>query len=512
MPSLSEIPHDVNEAQWRAITHQGSHLLIVAGPGTGKTHTLTHRIIRFAEQLKNSQRILAITFTNKAAREMSERLSGCLSVVNAGVMVDTFHSFCLKFLRQFIRHANLPVDFRVAIPEEIEVLAKELWPDKSVKERKDTVEQISRWKSTSFEQPLPENLRVYNELLRAKGLLDFDDLLLESLNLLTKISQVREQIRNTYRFIFVDEYQDMNPAQHALLKIFVDDGALLTAIGDPNQAIYSFRGADVRFFESFSADFPGAVIMELSENYRSATNLLKASGQVIAKNKRFFIPALNPKILTEGRLTIYEAPTDKAEAEYVVHQLEKLIGGTSMFSIDSGRVANYEEPNASFNDIVILYRLNSQRRVLEEALGRSGIPYRVSGDKPFYQIVLPLKDDPHEENNQKVSLMTLHAAKGLEFPVVFIIGCEENLIPLNLKGFSFDAEEERRLFYVGMTRAKEKLYLIRARRRYLYGQSYENLPSPFLSDIEEELKAYEEIQKKAPKKKFPQEKQMDLFG
>lgn len=511
MSCLKEIFSDVNEAQRRAVTYQGSHLLIVAGPGTGKTHTLTQRMIRFTEQLKDSQRLLAITFTNKAAWELSERLGKRLSNLDDVVTVGTFHSFCLKILRQFIYHTPLPVDFHIGSPEEIEMLTKELWPDQSAKERKNLLAQISRWKSTSVRGPLPELVTGYNQFLRARAFLDFDDLLQENLNLLADNAQVRSQVQNTYRFIFVDEYQDINPVQHALLKILVDNGVLLTAIGDPNQAIYGFRGAQVQFFEGFTSDFPGALRMELSENYRSAANLLKASGQVIGKNKRFFVPSLNPRILTEGRLIIHEAPSDRAEAEYVVHQIEKMVGGTSMFSIDSGRVASPSEAQAGFAEVAVLYRINAQRNLLEEALERSGIPYRVSGDKPFYQMALPEGLEPIEENCQKVSLMTLHAAKGLEFPIVFIVGCEENLIPLRLKGFSFDIEEERRLFYVGMTRAKEKLYLVRAGRRCLYGQNDQNPASPFLSDIEEELKAYEEVTKKLVKRESSREKQMDLF-
>ena len=509
---LKEVLSDVNEAQWRAITHEGSHLLIVAGPGTGKTHLLAYRILRCAEHLKDYQRVLAVTFTNKAAREMSERLSPHGVHLKNVVTVGTFHSFCLELLRQFNAYTSLPADFKIAAPQEIEILTKEIWPDRSLKDRKNILEGISRFKSAALAGSLPEDVAAYDQFLRAKGFLDFDDLLLESAQLLMRNAEIRTQIQDTYRYIFVDEYQDINPAQRTLLKILVDKDVLLTAIGDPNQAIYGFRGADVQFFENFAADFPGTITMKLSENYRSAVNLLKASGQVIAKNEKASLHTLNPQILTEGRLTIYTAPTDRAEAEYVVHQIEQMVGGTSMFSIDSGRVAAHTQAQVSFSDVAVLYRLNYQKNVLEEALGRSGIPYRVSGDKPYYQMDLPQDSTPIEDGSQKVSLLTLHAAKGLEFGVVFIVGCEENLIPLRLKGFSFDLAEERRLFYVGMTRAKEKLFLLRAQQRYLYGQKYEQRPSLFLSDIEEELKAYEEAMARKSFKKKSHEKQLDLFS
>jgi len=512
MPIPGKNFNELNQAQEQAVRHKGSHLLIVAGPGTGKTHTLTCRIIHLIEQLKKDERILAITFTQKAAGEMRDRISKYQTPPAKNITLGTFHSFCLDSLRQNIHHTSLPPDFQIAAPDIIDKTLPELWPNLSVKERKNSLEQINQWKSTEVKKPMSEKVGEYNRFLRSRGYLDFDDILTEFLALLKKNHQVQEQVRKIFKFIFVDEYQDINPPQHAILKILVGEGNLLTAIGDPNQAIYGFRGSDVSFFESFQKDFPGAAVLELSENYRSAENLLKASGQVIAKGRRFTVPPLTAKIFLEGRLTMHEAPTDKAEAEYVVHQIERLIGGTSMFSMDSGRVANHEESAAGFADIAILYRLNSQRRVLEEALGRSGIPYRVSGDKPFYQTVIPLEEDSSDDNNQKVSLMTLHASKGLEFPIVFIIGCEHNIIPLSFGDLKSDVEEERRLFYVGMTRAKQKLYLLNAKRRCLYGKLYDTTASPFLADIAEELKAFEEIQKKIFQKKSSREKQMDLFS
>ena len=525
---------DVNSSQQQAIIHKGSHLLIVAGPGTGKTHTLTYRIAHVAQELNSDQKILAITFTNKAANEMRERLLVLFPEGKDVVTLGTFHSFCLEFLREYIQLTDLPKEFRVASTEEIESLSRRLWPERKARECQEVLEEISRWKSTKF-TPLPNpphkgegilnnrksQVDLYNRTLREEGMLDFDDLLLETVNLLEANEELRIETQRKYSFIFVDEYQDINCVQHELLRILTMGAGLdavdlnrrtssparvtsvfLTAIGDPNQAIYGFRGADVRFFESFPNDFPGAVVFHLIENYRSAANLLKASGQVINKENTFDVPELTARIYTEGRLTVYEAATDKAEAEYVVHEIEKLVGGTSLFSQDSRRVDHDTQARHSFGDIAVLYRLNAQSILLDKAFYRSGIPYQTAHDPHGDSL------DPRAE---KVNLMTLHAAKGLEFPVVFIVGCEENILPLQLENLTSDQNEERRLFYVGMTRAKERLYLLRARRRAIFGKFYENKPSPFLEDIEEQLKAYEQTQYKLSAKNKKEQEQMMLF-
>ncbi len=574
---MDQALNDINDAQRRAIEHGNGHLLVVAGPGTGKTHMLTYRILQFISKLQADEKILAITFTNKAAREMQERLTARMSAVARFVIVGTFHSFCLSILRQYFKQTNLPENFRVAAPEEIEELLKTQWGI-SVKELKAVTEEISQWKSFGRVQK-PVRLKEYNDALRAKGLVDFDDLINETLILLKNNEKVAALIRRTYRFVCVDEYQDTNAIQNAFLKELVDDGVVLTAIGDPNQAIYAFRGSDVRFFHQFDRDFPGATVMMLRENYRSTENLLTASGQVIGAGREAGL-ALSAiaSIHEEGRLVVYEAPTDKAEAEYVVHQIENLVGGTSMFSRDSGRVKGSGAGQCSFGDIAVLYRLNAQKNFLRQAFERSGIPFQVSGDQPlglsieaanairqsfpsphqeaavdalerfgksvegqlwlerdkdlaanwealirlargsgslaefFDQTALEQPEDHFEFHVEKVSLMTLHASKGLEFPVVFIIGCEEHLLPLDFIGMTSDAQEERRLFYVGMTRAKEHLYLTRSRRRQLFGQTLNNPASRFLSDIQEDLKAYDQMQLKSRREnKKEDDQQLTLF-
>ncbi len=503
-----ERPDDLNESQWRAVCHEGSHLLITAGPGTGKTHTLTHRIARLVPSLKSTESILAITFTNKAARQMQDRLIA-LGVGSSRLFgridrhsveltdtrscsqlfVGTFHAFCLRLLRDYFEHTALPKDFKVATPEDITGFDKA------------TLERISYMKSSQLVISPDEEYKTYQRYLRQESLVDFDDILREAL-LLLEDENIAEELQRQYRYIFVDEYQDSNIVQNLLLKKMAREGVLLTAIGDAHQSIYGFRGSRVELFRRFQEDFAPAQILTLQENYRSAPSLLAASGQVIGRGVQ-----LLAKLSTQGKLVIHQAATDRAEADYVAHQIEKLVGGLDMNT--SRRAVR------SLGDIVILYRLNTQRHVMSQALEHLGIPYQVSqkhkrGEVYSDKDALGQNEEELEYNVEKVSLMTLHAAKGLEFPSVFIIGCEDNLLPLDLMGMKGNPEEERRLFYVGMTRAKEHLYLTYAKRRQLFGQTMIQSPSPYLADIAEELKAYEASRRNAPKKD-PDALQMKLF-
>jgi DNA helicase-2/ATP-dependent DNA helicase PcrA len=498
------IPTDVNQSQWKAIRHAGSHLLIVAGPGTGKTHTLIYRIAHLSQALSESKKILAITFTNKAAWEMKERLAKRLDGNLSQVFVGTFHAFGLDVLRRN------SINLEIATPEQIKTLLKDIWPEKSAAERKECLDAVSYWKAIHFDDPKPLLVTLYDEYLRSLGLMDFDDILIETLNLV-RDPVLSSPIKHQFQFIFVDEYQDINPLQHCLLRELVEARTEITAIGDPNQAIYGFRGSNVEFFKTFVQDFPGTQVFSLDENFRSAKNLLNASTQVIQKDNVFDVPPLTAKIYEAGRLIVHESATDKAEAEFIVHQIEKMVGGTSMFSQDSGRVEVEHFGERTFGDIAVLYRLNRQKNLLREAFERSGIPFEINGDRPIESEFLPEPDGRYEERTERVRLMTLHASKGLEFPVVFIVGCEETILPLDLEGFKSDEAEERRLFYVGMTRAKEQLFLVHAKQRVLFGSFGENKPSRFLSDIEESLKACEvAVQKKIKKKK--ENNQLDLFS
>jgi|WetSurMetagenome_2_1015567.scaffolds.fasta_scaffold00842_7 DNA helicase II / ATP-dependent DNA helicase PcrA len=602
----------LNSAQAAAVHHPGKYLFIIAGPGTGKTHTLVHRIAETVRQCAPGEKILALTFTNKAAGELRERIvAACGKHALEIIFAGTFHRFCLDLLREYAPEAGIPADFAIASEDDRIAAAARAWPSMSRTQIKIKLDEIFMARSRATVERNGGDVDLYMRELRLQKLLDFDDLLAEAVNLLSSNNRVATRVRNTYRHVFADEYQDINAVQHEILANLVRGDATFTAIGDPNQAIYGFRGSNVRFFGTFGESFPGATTLFLSENYRTAPNLLEACGHVIGPGNDSKVRPLTARLLHEGKLLVHEAATDKAEAEFVVHQIERLVGGTSMFSHDSGRVENGDAEGRSFGDCAVLYRTNAQSAPLVEAFERSGIPYQVSGElalreypfvkdmldvlssananvddprippsqlrvlrlsepamngvlektassmkaagvlgaiesmrdhpdfgklldkdkkatelferlvriarlhgdfRPFMDhILLQQSEDAGDLRAEKVSLLTLHAAKGLEFPVVFITGCEQGLLPLVREGKESDAAEERRLFYVGMTRAKERLYLTYARRRVLYGRMIEAKASPFLSDIKEELKAYE---KTAPMKarKAAESEQTELFG
>ena len=634
----------LNEDQMKAVTHREGHLLIVAGPGTGKTHTLTHRMAYLARHETTPGRMLAVTFTNKAAGELKARLAALLDgqdgttatdgKAGAAAMVGTFHGICLALMRQWSRHASIPFSLSVATPDDQERLARAQWPLDNAVQLRRRLEEVARWKASGRSGEIPDAVSAYTRLLRRHGLLDFDDVILETTKLLRSDERFRQNVHERFHYVFVDEYQDINPAQHDLLKILVEGGARMTAIGDPNQAIYGFRGADTRYFHSFEEDFPGAEVRYLGENYRSAPTLLDASSQVMRASGASTAPPPVAALYVQGHLVIRETRSDRAEAEYVVHQIERMVGGTSHFSQDSGRLEHGADPGEerSFGDIAVLYRVNSQNTALVEAFERSGIPYHVAGDtslinRPGVQEIVTLLQlgdgrtvttgsalrclsstidglgdrtvelieerwkkrnqitidhvrelmdhprllmkrsrngvdallsdlktinsdlekrtaahilenlarssiwdklkwrypraddslrelaryarieaelpvmldklllsqeyDAFGEASEHVNLMTLHAAKGLEFPVVFVVGCEDGLVPLQHGGEVSDADEERRLFYVAMTRAKERLYLVRSGKRMLFGEVRTTRPSPFLTDIEEQLRQYD---------------------
>ncbi len=509
-------PHDVNPAQWAAITEPGARLLIVAGPGTGKTHTLTHRLMFRLRQTSPKKKFCAITFTQKAAEEIKMRIArspGAESLMPR-LVTGTFHAVCLNILKDAGPLSGLPEGFRCVDPDQALGVSRSLWPGESDRKLRERMDAMSRWKAIVFSGPVPDDVAFYNAQLRQRGLLDFDDLLCETLYFLKEHPAVLSDLRADIPEIFVDEYQDVNPVQHAFLMLWVGEKGGITAIGDPNQAIYGFRGSDQRFFKSFSDDFPGARRVTLCDNYRSGQTILAASGQVMARDADAVVPDLTAQLYRAGKLTVFEAATDKAEAEYVVHQIEKLVGGTSMFSQDSGRVGAETGAERSFGDIAVLYRLKAQARLLKQALDRMGIPYYTAGERKDGEdgpeSVCPSRYEEFSAAAERVSLMTLHASKGLEFPVVFIVGCEDNLLPLNLAGLQAEVREERRLFYVGMTRARERLYLLRAKKRLLFGQTCHSQVSPFLKDFEDGLAEYEQAVMKN-KKRAPGDEQMSLF-
>ena len=612
----------LNPAQKEAVLHQGSHLLIVAGPGTGKTMTLTHRIAsQIRSRLASAEEILALTFTNKAAAEMRKRLAALLPDEHGAQMtVSTFHAFCLQVLREKGSVLGLPADFGLLPETDAAALARQVFSEskKGVRSVARFLRDLPGLKLASLSRaqvsdPLTDLYEKYQQKLRTLRVLDLHDLEVETLRLFQNYPEVAAEFAKRFPKIFVDEYQDTNRTQVEILKLMVSCSTLLPctlhhvedpersrrepcavhlcAIGDPDQAIYGFRGADVENFHRFADDFPGAKTVTLLVNYRSTQPILDAASFLMQKKQKL------KGVLGIGELVqISDCRTEAEEAEMVVEQIEKLIGGTSYFSLDSGRASSQDErENLGFGDIAVLFRLNAQGDAFEEAFSRAGIPFARSGEKPLIQgfpvnvlwrilqtVLDPenayyreayhqvLKDNaltPHlplncsseatlldlidqavtlhglttlseeEENDlrrlndlarnsrgdlksfldvlslergidhagllgDRVAVMSLHAAKGLEWPVVFIAGCEDQLLPCTLYGDQ-DEAEEKRLFYVGMTRARSRLVLSHAARRTLNGRPFDMKPSPFTLLIPQNLRRPLERKPWKPKKNPP---------
>ncbi|MGB3217054.1 MAG: 3'-5' exonuclease, partial [Anaerolineae bacterium] len=492
------------------------------------------------------------------------------------------------------------------------------------------------------DERLPGIFQRYEDARRRSQALDFDDLIVQAVRLLETQEEARAALHQRFHWLCVDEYQDIALGQYRLLRLLAAGGANLAVIGDPDQAIYGFRGADRRFFLNFAQDYPGARRLHLSQNYRSTQMILDAAAQVIAANRDERVPLQAVQVLADFvqqvRIEIFQTPTDRAEAETVVHQIEQMVGGTSYFSLDSGRVAAAPTAPHAFADFAVLFRLSAQSRLLVEAFERSGIPFQHVGQTPlleqpavhhvlaylwlavqpatrihletvlgsgkgafasgamgrlnaqlaaspaglcdallaaalaadfsvtqrerlrslavFWQSpemapgqpaarrieavyafacrqaslrgesteaeqiaqlarraapfderlvdfleaqALQGETDAYDPRADRVTLMTLHASKGLEFPVVFIVGCEESLLPYARPGAAADIEEERRLFYVGMTRARQRLILTHAASRFLFGRSMQNAPSRFVDDIAAALKALREMERPSPR-------------
>ncbi|HTG32043.1 MAG TPA: UvrD-helicase domain-containing protein [Thermoanaerobaculia bacterium] len=543
-------------------------LLIVAGPGTGKTRTLTHRLAYLIAELGVApERCLAVTFSRRAAAELEERLAALLPAGSERPLVATFHGLGLMILGEQAEAAGLAPGFRMATPMERAEIVRDLFALTSTRAER-LLEEMGKVRCGRGEKEVsPElagRIATYEAALEARNLLDFDDLLLKPLALLRARPDLAEGYRERFRWISIDEYQDIDALQYALIQILAPPGANLCAIGDPDQSIYGFRGADVGFFLRFREDHPGARVVHLTRNYRSTRTLVEAACQAIRPGS--LVPERRLVAVRGGaaeRIVVQRAASERAEAELVVHTLERLLGGTSYFSFDSGRVASREMPagdarDLSFRDVAILYRTEAQTPPLVEALGRAGIPFQKRSHRPLAEqpgvkalipalrarggegsrvealldqtvaaltagggapgpsallaagdllrplairagvdceaflaeIALGGEVDAWDPRAEGVSLLTLHASKGLEFPVVFLVGCEDGLLPFAFSSGAWgaaDAAEERRLFFVGITRACSRLFLFHSRRRTSRGEAAETRPSPFLADLAEAL-------------------------
>ncbi|MEE4311867.1 MAG: UvrD-helicase domain-containing protein [candidate division KSB1 bacterium] len=666
LPEEKRNPYGLNDKQLSAVTSVDHNLVIVAGPGTGKTRTLTYRIAYLIQDEEvDPSSILALTFTNKAAQEMRSRLGQLFEDDVMDVMtIQTFHAFGASILKNDYEAVGYKTGFSILNDNYRKDILKRLGKDLTTAQLKQLMQDISDAKShlllpeeADLDAAAKELYALYQKELRRQNLFDFDDLIMQPFLLFRERDDLLKKYREKYKWISVDEYQDINFPQYSLLKLLVTPESNLCVIGDPDQAIYGFRGSDAHYFLTFEKDFPEARTVFLDKNYRSDRSILSASGQVIEKNPERSDLKLWTDMISEDKIEIFRTATEKAEAETIVHRIEKLIGATSFFSVDSGRAAENDETvyGVGFGDIAVLYRLHAQLPALEEAFIRSGIPYQSIGEVPFWErkepgeilsylriiqnpwidfdlyrvlnnpprgigeqtiailskykrmndlslwdairrvdrisalsatqqqpvaslvdkinrlrtyaekmstkelivnllkisgmsayyrndgkrsyyweeisrmaeahkgslktflesIVLQGETDIYDERSERVTLMSIHASKGLEFPVVFITGCEDGILP-RIKDEDTEEElhEERRIFYVGMTRAQHKLIFTLAKTRFMYGKQEVRPTSRFLNDIEEELlenKKNVMKKKRSTAEKDGEDSQLSLF-
>ncbi|WP_457634543.1 ATP-dependent helicase [Persephonella sp.] len=622
----------LNDQQREAVLHFSSPLLVLAGAGSGKTRVITHKIIYLVNNLSIPvDRILAITFTNKAASEMKERVVKSLNLKEDPQWITTFHSLCAKILRIEAEHIGYGRDFVIYDEEDSKKVIKDVVKQLNINDEvykperiRNVINQIKQNLDESiidfyaFTMPhLPEIYKRYSQSLALSNAMDFDDLLLNVVKLFKENPEILKKWQSKFDYILVDEYQDTNLVQHEILKLIVGNRDCITVVGDPQQCIYTWRGANPENILEFEKDFPGTRIIKLERNYRSTEKILSVANKVISGAKgRWKEKVLRLWTDRKGGEDIYliSLETDKRESRFITKKISSLV----------------KDEGYRFGDFAVLIRMSYLSRNIEEAFVRSGIPYQVIGGLKFYERAeikdilaylrfalqprdtqafkriinlpprgigektiqkiqgfyetdwlqaltdayeqLPKKaqlslqeflelveyirkygnEKPSEtakyivdvikyedylesrykdwedrvanihelfnalkeversgrtflefleesslsqaqdnlENSDTVKIMTVHAAKGLEFPVVFIAGLEDGIFP---SGRSFEdieqSEEERRLFYVAVTRAKEKVFMSYARKRASFsGQLNETKPSRFLKEIKNDLK------------------------
>jgi uncharacterized protein (TIGR00375 family) len=583
----------------QAAVRAPSPLMIIAGPGTGKTRTLAYRI---ADQVAGgipASACLAITFTRRAAGELRARLGSVLPGPAEQPCVNTFHGLALRLLREHPDRAGLSPGFAVA--DEAAVAGVAAGIAGSARGGKRLLAEAAAD---------PARQAELTAALAARDLVGFDGLIGLATAMLRDDGDLAARQRARWRRISVDEYQDIDAAQYELLALLAGDGTGLTAIGDPDQAIYGFRGADVGFFLRFAEDYPGATTCQLTRNYRATEAIVAAASAVVAPATLAPGRALHAVRAGGSPVTLHQAADEAAEAAWIAASVDRLLGGVSLHSIDSGRADGHATDGVSLRDVAVLYRTDGQAAAIGQALGRAGIPYqkgshdllgrragvaelaaelrraaadppaadppaadppaadppaayppaadpatadpggpgvaellraavrrltagahsgratdlrsaaaalaplarRCGSDLPAFlsEISLGAQADALDPRADAVTLLTLHAAKGLEFGVVFLAGCERGLLPLWLPGQDGEdpAAEERRLLFVGMTRARSLLYLSyaaqRARRGAIAGGGG---PSPFLAGIGPGLLR----RPSAPRPRKPQSQQLRLI-
>ncbi|MGD6957515.1 DNA helicase PcrA [Rossellomorea aquimaris] len=632
----------MNPEQAEAVKATEGPLLIMAGAGSGKTRVLTHRIAYLmVEKGVNPYNILAITFTNKAAREMKDRIHNILGGASENIWISTFHSMCVRILRRDIDRIGMNRNFTILDSTDQQSVIKAILKEKNIDPKKfdprsllgsissaknelTTPEELSKQVGGYYDQVVSDVYTEYQKRLRKNQALDFDDLIMTTIQLFQRVPEVLEFYQRKFQYIHVDEYQDTNRAQYMLVKLLASRFQNLCVVGDSDQSIYRWRGADIANILSFEKDYPRATVIFLEQNYRSTKRILQAANEVIQKNSN-----RKPKNLwTENhdgeKISYFRADTEQTEAQFVTGKIKEMT--------ESGK--------RKYSDFAILYRTNAQSRVMEEVLLKSNIEYSIVGGIKFYdrkeikdilaylrlisnpdddislirvinvpkrgvgatsidkiaryaqdhdismfraleeadfiglspkitKAVIEFKEmvkgytamqeylsvtelveeileksgyidmlkaeksiesqsrlenldeflsvtksfeqtnddkslvafltdlalvadidklDEDDQPKDSVILMTLHAAKGLEFPIVFLMGMEEGVFPHSRSLMEEDEmEEERRLAYVGITRAEEQLYLTNAQMRTLFGQTKMNPVSRFINEIPAEL-------------------------
>jgi DNA helicase-2/ATP-dependent DNA helicase PcrA len=493
---LDPASQGLNPEQAKAAEFRQGHLIVRAGPGTGKTRLLVHRAIDLIEQGASPDDLLLITFTRKAAGELRERLAQALPAAGR-VRATTFHSLGREILAQ--ANGSEPIIIEIeqrqeiikSIAEPLEMKPAEL--ELAVSTHKQV---LDREPGPDLAQPL----EAYQVALRQAGLIDLDDLVRGAVLALRKDPDLAQSWLNRFTHVLVDEYQDVNLVQVALLHSLVGPRTKVAAIGDPDQAIYGFRGADRTLYARFARDFSGAIQMELSQNYRSTAPIIKAAQGLMNAEP----DALRPQLisLSDGgsapSITALRSP--EHEARWLASSIAAIIGGVDSRQVEGpGRDAFGDYAP---RDIAVLYRLHALAPVLQRALEKAGVPVQVASRTPLAET------DPLDFKAQRVSLLTMHAAKGLEWPVVFIVGLEQGLLPYLPPGRPpAPAAEERRLLYVAMTRARERLHLSRAAKRTLFGETRQPGPSPFVEQMPPGL-----LQVAKPPKRRSKARQMGLFA
>ncbi|WP_338363798.1 UvrD-helicase domain-containing protein [Candidatus Xenohaliotis californiensis] len=498
--------------QKHAVEHINSPLLIIAGPGSGKTNTLSHRICNMVSKHQIlPENILAITFTNKAANEMRHRLTNLIPESSQKINIHTFHSMCLEMLQKWHNTIDIPADFQViAETEKIAIITENV--KLSTTKIRSTIKEISKTKYFQLtpSSSLLEIITKYDNILKATNKIDFDDLILMSIKMLEEQADICIYYQKKYQHISIDEYQDIDHNQYRLIKLIAGKTNHICAIGDPNQAIYSFRGADISYFHKFSKDYPNSKTITLKHNYRSKSHIIDLSNSLLG------LPKTHNNQHTENILS-YKTSSSHDAANNITKTIKKITGASDSLELQTYTKQTIDE--LSFSDIVILYRYDTHSKIIIDALNKANLPFKKHNSKPLMQSKIAegimhhinttkpkniadeiqkytteilnnenkselsnisakmidlahksknnIKQFKHEyilaeqfndnHNINAINLMTLHSAKGLEFNVVFIF-MPNDLIKHNNREKE-NAAEEKRLLYVGMTRAKLQLFL-----------------------------------------------------